>query len=205
MTESTGQSDPLLVCAPLRFEARAVRRGLRDSARAAGRGRRAARRGAPEVLRAGYGPARAAARAAELESGTFATMAVMGTGAGPAPGLNPRELVGGTGVALAREGQPDPATVVRVPSAPLLLGELRRAGLTAHAGRIGTVERLVRGDDREQLARAGLTAADMELDALAAADQGRPLAVIRAVSDTPGRPLLPPGLGRGGPRAVGSP
>ena len=30
MTESTGQTDPLLVCAPLRFEARAVRRGLRD-------------------------------------------------------------------------------------------------------------------------------------------------------------------------------
>ena len=57
MTESTGHTEPLLVCAPLRFEARAVRRGLRDSARAAGSGRRAARRGAPEVLRAGYGPA----------------------------------------------------------------------------------------------------------------------------------------------------
>src|SRR6201994_4132258 len=182
MTESTGQTDPLLVCAPLRFEARAVRRGLRDSARAAGRGpagrgRRAARRGAPEVLRVGYGPARAAARAAELESGTFATMAVMGTGAGLAPDLNPGDLVVGTEVAMVRDGQPDPATVVRVPSAPLLLGELRRAGPPAHARPVGAGE-------------SPLTGAPP----LPPASRGARLAVTRAVPDPRGPPLLNPGL-----------
>jgi 4-hydroxy-3-methylbut-2-enyl diphosphate reductase len=204
MTESTGHTEPLLVCAPLRFEARAVRRGLRDSARAAGSGRRAARRGAPEVLRAGYGAAKAAARAAELATGTFATMAVMGTGAGLAPELNPGDLVVATEVVTVRDGQPDPATALRTTSAPLLLGELRRAGLTAHAGRIGTVDHLVRGDEREALARQGLIAADMESAPLATAAQGRPLAVIRAVSDTPGRPLLHPGLVSGGLAALRS-
>ncbi|HEX4257012.1 MAG TPA: hypothetical protein VH089_18110 [Streptosporangiaceae bacterium] len=204
MTEPTGPVDPLLVCAPLRFEARAVRRGLRDSARAAGSSRRAARRGAPEVLRTGYGAAKATARAAELETGPFATMAVMGTGAGLAPELNPGDLIVGTEVVTVRDGRPDPDTVVRVPSSPLLLGELRRAGLTARAGRIGTVERLVRGDDRAKLAEAGLIAADLESAALAAAAQGRPLAVIRAVSDTPGRPLLHPGLVSGGLAALRS-
>jgi len=44
-----------------------------------------------------------------------------------------------------------------------------------------------------RLAAEGLIAADMESAALAAAAQGRPLAVLRAVSDTPGRPLVKAG------------
>src|ERR1700760_2031597 len=42
----------------------------------------------------------------------------------------------------------------------------------------------------------------MESAALAAAARGRPLAVIRAVSDTPGRPLLHPSLVSGGLAAL---
>jgi 4-hydroxy-3-methylbut-2-enyl diphosphate reductase len=197
-------TDPLLVCAPLRFEARAVRRGLRDSARAAGRGRRAARAAAPAVLRTGYGPARAADRAARIEAGSFRMMAITGTAAGLVPDLNPGDLIVATEVVTVRDGRPDPATAVPVPSAPLLLGELRRAGLTARAGRIGTVDHLVRGEEREALAREGLIAADMESAALAAAAQGHPLAVLRAISDTPGRPLVHPGLVSGGLSALRS-
>src|ERR1700727_2986483 len=44
----------------------------------------------------------------------------------------------------------------------------------------------------------------MESAPLATAAQGRPLAVIRAVSDTPGRPLLHPGLVSGGLAALRS-
>jgi 4-hydroxy-3-methylbut-2-enyl diphosphate reductase len=199
-------TDPLLVCAPLRFEARAVRRGLRDSAKAAGSSRRAARAATPDVLRTGYGPTRASDRAARLEAETFGKMAIMGTGAGLAPDLHPGDLVVGTEVISVRDGRPDPATAVSVPSAPLLLGELRRAGLTAHAGRIGTVDHLVRGDERERLAEAGLIAADMESAALAAAAQGRPVAVIRAISDVPGTQgrLLHPSLVSGGLAALRS-
>ncbi|HEY6500332.1 MAG TPA: 4-hydroxy-3-methylbut-2-enyl diphosphate reductase [Streptosporangiaceae bacterium] len=197
-------TDPLIVCAPLRFEARAVRRGLRDSARAAGSGRRAARAAAPAVLRTGYGPARVADRAARLEADSFGMMAITGTGAGLAPDLHPGDLVVGTEVVTVRDGRPDPATAVPIPAAPLLLGELRRAGLTAYAGRIGTVDHLVRGEDRDKLAREGLIAADMESAALAAAAQGHPLAVLRAISDTPGRPLVHPGLVSGGLSALRS-
>ena len=95
------------MCAPLRFEARAVRRGLRD-ARAAGSGRRAARRGAPEVL-AGRQAGRAA-RAAELATGTFATMADVAGGV--APERQPGDLVVATEVVTVRDGQPDPATAL---------------------------------------------------------------------------------------------
>src|SRR6201999_966190 len=153
-------TDPLLVCAPLRFEARAVRRGLRDSARAAGSGRRAARAAAPAVVRTGYGPTRAADRAARLEADSFRMMAITGTAAGLAPDLNPGDLIVATEVVAVRDGRPDPATAVPIPSAPLLLGELRRAGLTAHAGRIGTAGHLVPGEGRGGLGPGGLIAAD---------------------------------------------
>jgi 4-hydroxy-3-methylbut-2-enyl diphosphate reductase len=44
----------------------------------------------------------------------------------------------------------------------------------------------------------------METATLAAAAQGRPLAVLRAISDTPGRPLVHPGLVSGGLAALRS-
>src|ERR1700716_894082 len=71
-------SGGLVVCSPLRLEARAVRRGLGD-------------RG--EVRRSGYGAARAAAQADQLRHDTFGKLAVGGTGGG-----------GGAGVARATTG-----------------------------------------------------------------------------------------------------
>ena len=76
---------PLLVCAPLRVEARAVRRGLRDSARAAGTTGRDGAGDAASVVRTGYGTTRAANRAAEVEHIPFGMMAITGTGAGLIP------------------------------------------------------------------------------------------------------------------------
>ena len=67
----------LLVCAPLRLEARAVRRGLRSAGRAG-----AGRAGAGRVVATGYGPARAAAQADALRQEPFAALAVAGTGGG---------------------------------------------------------------------------------------------------------------------------
>src|SRR5260370_32712559 len=93
-----------IICAPMRVEARAIRRGLRSSA------------DPPEVLRTGYGTARAADRAGELKAIPFGRMVVMGVGAGLTTDLTPGDLVVGTEVGLAS-----------CPSAPLLAGELRRA------------------------------------------------------------------------------
>ena len=53
----------LTVCAPLRIEARAVRRGLRDAGETA-------RPADTQLIRTGYGPVRAAAAAATLPGAT---------------------------------------------------------------------------------------------------------------------------------------
>ncbi|HEY9242643.1 MAG TPA: hypothetical protein VIP48_11705, partial [Streptosporangiaceae bacterium] len=157
----------LLVCAPLRLEARAVRRGLDGTA---------------AVVTTGYGPRRAAARAATLGPLSFGALAIAGTGGGLTDDLTPGDLVVASEVS-------DGHTVTPIPSAALLAGELRRAGLRVRTGRVVTVDHLFRPGQRDRLAADGAIAVDMESAELIKAAQGRPVAVIRAISDTPGRPL----------------
>jgi 4-hydroxy-3-methylbut-2-enyl diphosphate reductase len=165
----------LLVCAPLRIEARAVRRGLGP---------------AGDVRRTGYGPARAESAAAELRTASFGMLAVAGTGGGLSASLQPGDLV----VASRVTGG---AAEISCPSAPLLAGELRRAGLRAVAGPVVSTPRLVRGADRERLAAGGALAADLESAGLLTAAADRPAIVVRAVSDTAARPLGPATLAGG--------
>jgi 4-hydroxy-3-methylbut-2-enyl diphosphate reductase len=178
---AAGQPD-LVVCAPLRLEARAVRRGL------GGQG---------QVVTAGYGPRRASAKAAALGQVPFGTMAIAGTGGGLTRDLVPGDVVVASEVSDGR-------SVTACPSAPLLAGELRRAGLRVQVGPVATVDHLVRSAERDRLAAGGAILADMESAALASAAAGRPLAVVRAVSDTPDRPLLSPGALGGGLAALRS-
>ncbi len=172
-------TDPLLICAPMRIEARAIRRGLRSSA------------SPPQILRTGYGPARAARAAKNMSHGSFGPMAIMGVGAGLTTDLHPGDLVVGSEVGDVTCG-----------SALLLAAELERAGLRVRTGRITTVDHLVRRSERAALAADGYLLADMESAPLAAAAGGRPLTVIRAVSDTPDRPLA--GIVSGGLAALRS-
>jgi len=178
------EPNELLVCSPLGLEARAMRRGL------GGRG---------EVRRSGYGVTRAAAAAQELHGAAFKMMAIGGVGGGLAPDQRPGDIVVGTQV--SRLGSPDSVTLA---SAPLLAGELRRAGLRATAGQIVTVDHLVRRGQREQLAAQGALAADMESALLLEAAAGRPAVVLRALSDTPDRPLFSPRAVPGGIAALRS-
>ncbi len=209
------RSAPLLVCAPLRFEARAVRRGLRDGDSGDSGAGRGAVRGiadSPTVLRTGYGTKRSAGRLEKMRQVPFGTLAITGTGVGLAPDLSPGDLVVATEVTSAsvgdgaghgaRAGRGGDGPALRSPSAPLVAGELRRAGLRARTGRIATVDHLVRPPERAQLAERGLLAADMESAQLAAAADGRPLAVIRAISDTAEHSLLHPGTVTGGLKAL---
>jgi 4-hydroxy-3-methylbut-2-en-1-yl diphosphate reductase len=152
----------LLVFAPLRLEANAVRRGLREPG--------------SRVLRTGMGATRAAKVARESQPGPFGAMVVMGTAAGVATDLKPGDLVVATEVT-------DGNGTVALPGADLLAAELRRAGLSARAGKLATVPSLVKSSDRPKLAAQGFLAADMESAALVGAVEGRPVAVIRAVSD----------------------
>jgi 4-hydroxy-3-methylbut-2-enyl diphosphate reductase len=174
----------LVVCSPLRLEARAVRRGLDGSG---------------DVLRTGYGTVRAAAQADRLRSDPFGMLAVAGTGGGLSADLSPGDLVVAAEVALAAGG-----TQVSCPSAPLLAGELSRAGLRARVGKIATVDRLFRRGQRERLVADGALAADMESAMLLKGASGRPAVVLRAISDTPQRPLLSPWAVPGGIAALRS-
>jgi len=184
-----GQQGPLVVCSPLWVEALAVRRGLR-AARGAGQ----PDGGAVRVT--GYGPARSRRQAAALAGEQFGALAVAGVGGGLTDDLVPGDMVVGTEVSDAH------GTSVRCPAAPLLAGELRRAGLRVHTGPVVTVDRLVGGSSRQRLAAGGALAADLESAPLAAAAHDRPVAVLRAVSDTPARPLLHPGIVTGGLAAL---
>jgi 4-hydroxy-3-methylbut-2-en-1-yl diphosphate reductase len=174
----------LLVYAPLRLEARALRRGLGDDV---------------EVRRAGYGATRASQQADQLLGASFGMLVIGGTGAGLSTELRPGDLVVGTEV-----GRDEAGSSATCRSAPLLAGELRRAGLRARAGAIVTVDHLVRRGDRGRLAGQGALAADMESAPLLAGAAGRPAVVVRAISDTPERPLLSPWAVPGGIAALRS-
>jgi 4-hydroxy-3-methylbut-2-enyl diphosphate reductase len=160
--DSSAVAPGLLVYAPLRFEANAVRRGLTHPT--------------SHVQRTGMGATRSRKSAAQSKPGPFGAMVVMGTAAGLAADLSPGDLVVATEVT-------DGETTVTLPGADLLAAELRRAGLNARAGRVIQVKKIVSSSERTRLAADGYLAADMESAALAGTSDGRPVAVIRAVSD----------------------
>ncbi len=175
----------LTVCAPLGVEARALRRGL------------AASQEEVEVIRTGYGPVRAAAAAARIAASAPDMLAVGGV----AGGLTTDQHVGDLIVASeVRDG----TRAVRCPSAPLLAGELRRAGLAARTGPIATVDHLLREGEHAQLAATGAIAVDMESAPLLAGAAGSPAVVVRAISDTPDHPLVSPHIVAGGLAALRS-
>jgi 4-hydroxy-3-methylbut-2-en-1-yl diphosphate reductase len=171
-------ADELLICCPLGFEARAVRRGLINPA--------------TTVVRTGYGTSRAARAAQRIgQCRSDKSLVVMGVGGALTADLSPGDLVVATEVGG-----------VVCESAALLAGELRRAGLRVHLGPVVTVDHLVRGAERAELAATGAILADMESAPLVAAAGGRPVAVVRAVSDTPHRPVA--GIVSGGLAALRS-
>jgi 4-hydroxy-3-methylbut-2-en-1-yl diphosphate reductase len=186
----------LLICAPLRVEEQALRRGLR----AVPGGDEAVR-----VLRTGYGPARSAAAATRIAASDDAAVVVGGVAGGLTDDLRVGDVVVASEVI-----DTDPAggaatgTTYRCQSAPLLAGELRRAGLRVHVGPIATVPKLVKINAHADLAAAGVIAVDMESAPLLAGACDRPAVVVRAISDTPAHPLVSPSTVTGGIAALRS-
>jgi 4-hydroxy-3-methylbut-2-enyl diphosphate reductase len=152
-----------------------------------------------QVRRSGYGAARARVQADQLRGDTFRGLVIAGTGGGVTADQRPGDLVVGSEV-----GRIGSAAMVSLPSAPLLAGELRRAGLRATAGKIVTVDHLVGRGQRKRLAAEGALAADMESALLLDGAAERPAVVLRAISDTPRRPLLSPWAVPGGIAALRS-
>jgi 4-hydroxy-3-methylbut-2-en-1-yl diphosphate reductase len=175
-------SNALLVFAPLRLEAAAL-------------GRRAGTR----ILRSGMGPARARIAAARgLAVDDVRGLAVAGTCAAVAPGLEPGDVVLGAELRVAGR---DP---VRVPGSAILAAGLKRRGLRVHVGPIASVDRVAGPAERRYLREDGVLAVDMESAWLADAADDRPLAVLRTVAETAGRELVDPRTALAGARALAS-
>lgn len=172
----------LLVCAPLVTEARALRGVLPDGPDI-------------EVLRTGYGPRRTAARSATLSGRDFDALAVAGLGGAVTDEIETGDVV------VATEVRGEDRTVT-CPSAPLLAGALRRAGLLVHCGPIATRDHIVRPREHDELAASGVLAVDMESASLAAAAGSRARAVVRVAVDTPSAPLADGGTPRRALRAL---
>ena len=172
----------LVVCAPLLPEVWAVRPGIGEGG---------------EVRVSGYGAGRARRQGERLRQVTFGALVVAGTGGGLTDDLRPGDLVVASEVT-------DGTTTTACPSAPLLAGELRRAGLPVRTGPVVSVDRFRHGRERARLMHPGALAVDLESAWLAAAAGERPVAVIRAISDTPRRPLHSPAALASGLRALRS-
>jgi 4-hydroxy-3-methylbut-2-enyl diphosphate reductase len=160
-----------VVCTPLRTEWLALRDRLRVEVVHTGRGR-----GSPQP-----GPALVAGVAGALTDA-----------------LAPGDLVVASEVVT--DGV-DGRAVVPSHASALLVGALRRAGLTVHHGPLATTDHVVDTvAGRARLAETGALAVDTESARLASAD-GRAV-VVRAVVDTPRRPLRGVHTPAGGVRAL---
>jgi 4-hydroxy-3-methylbut-2-enyl diphosphate reductase len=183
-------SGGLLLLAPLRVEAEALRRGLR---RLPDHGE------SVQLVRTGYGPVRSRAAASAFAGSDCGMVAVGGVAGGLAEDIKVGDIVVASEVADAAG-----AVTRRCPSAPLLAGELRRAGLRVHVGPLATVDKLVETSAYAELAGAGVIAVDMESAPLLAGAGDRPAVVVRAISDTPAHPLVSPHTVSGGIAALKS-
>ena len=156
-----------VICTPLRVEQAAVLAG-RPGAR---------------VVRTGMGSRRTRRRQSRFAG--EGPLGVLGVAGGLAPQVRPGDVVVASEVRAGTQ-------IVRCPSAPLLAGALRRAGLTVHLGPIVSGG-LVGKRGRAALAATGALAVDMESAEITALAGGRAIAVVRAISDTADAPLLRPG------------
>jgi 4-hydroxy-3-methylbut-2-enyl diphosphate reductase len=172
-------SPDLLVLAPLRLEAFALRRGLPGA----------------EVVRTGMGRARserAAAGLAGTHSGAVAVAGVCGA-------LDPRLVPGDVVVASELRGAGAPRVLE---SAKPLARALEARGFAVHLGAIHSSDHLVRTGERASLVSSGAIAVDMESAWLARLADSAPFAVLRVISDGPGHSLFSPGIVPNGIRAL---
>jgi 4-hydroxy-3-methylbut-2-enyl diphosphate reductase len=174
-------SPQLLVLAPLRAEAVALRTGLS--------------RGTP-VLRTGMGPRKAGEAASRVQAQPAQSIAVAGLCGAVDPGLAVGDVV------VATELRDPSGSVRPLAGAAPLAHALRARGLRVAAGPLQSTERVLGPAERERFRRDGALAVDMESSWLVAADGDRPVAVARVVVDTAGRRLLDPRTVTAGARAL---
>jgi 4-hydroxy-3-methylbut-2-enyl diphosphate reductase len=152
----------LLVLAPMRLEARAIRGGAPWS----------------RVERIGMGPRRARAAARLTRHPEPRSALIAGVCGALDPRLEPGDVV------LASELR-SPERTLPCPDPAILAGVLRRGGMRVHVGPIASSSGLVFGAQRRELERGGSLAVDMESAWLAGEVSTQPLTTLRVVLDTP--------------------
>jgi 4-hydroxy-3-methylbut-2-enyl diphosphate reductase len=181
----------VLVTAPLRLEALAIRAGARGL----------------RVRKTGMGPERSRAAVPLLRGDPAAALVVMGVCGGldercePGDVVIAEELLDGE-LDPDGEGRPDGGQRVAgetlavgrraCPSAAPLAAALEDRGVKVRCGAVVSVGRIARGQTRVRLRERGAIVVDMESAWLAPGAGDRPFAVIRVVADTPSRELTRP-------------
>lgn len=172
----------LLVLAPLRIEAWAL-----------GPRRYPAIGGARlEIKRTGMGLVKAASVAEHLSAPATrrsapAGVALCGLGGDLTGRHQPGDIVVAELVMDANGNE-----LAKLSSASMLAGTLRQLGLQASTAGVVSTDHIVTGSERTELATLGAEVVDMESSAVVNAHWGAPVAVVRAISDTPGHELFSP-------------
>jgi 4-hydroxy-3-methylbut-2-enyl diphosphate reductase len=174
-------SRDLLVLAPLRIEALALRGALPGAA----------------VLRTGMGRARSERAAAGLARAHPRPRAA--AVAGVCGSLDARLVPGDVIVASELRGAGAPRLLE---SAKPLARALEARGFAVHIGPIHSADHLVPARERAELVASGALAVDMESAWLASLADAIPFAVLRVVSDGPGHGLFSPRIVPNGIRAL---
>jgi 4-hydroxy-3-methylbut-2-en-1-yl diphosphate reductase len=163
----------VLITAPLRLEALAIRSGARRL----------------RIHKTGMGRARSHAAVPALRRDPATALVVMGVCGGldeqcePGDVVIAEELLDGEGSAEER---------LSCPSAPFLAEALDALGIAARRGPVVSVARIAHGERRVELRERGAVVVDMESAWLAPGAGDRPFAVIRIVADTPAREVTRP-------------
>jgi 4-hydroxy-3-methylbut-2-enyl diphosphate reductase len=163
----------VLVAAPLRLEALAVRAGARGL----------------RIHKTGMGRARSHAAVAKLRRDPAAALVVMGVCGGLDERCEPGDVV------IADElldGEQSTDERVGCPSGWPLAEALERRGIAVRLGAVVSVAQIAHGQKRVELRERGAVVVDMESAWLAPGAGDRPFAVIRVVADTPAREVTRP-------------
>jgi 4-hydroxy-3-methylbut-2-enyl diphosphate reductase len=180
----------LLVAAPLRLEALAIKVGGRKL----------------RIQKTGMGPARSHAAVPRLRNDPAAALTVMGVCGGLDEHCEPGDVVIadelldgerdehtdiGAGKYSEAANADQPVRLACLSAGPLAAA-LERRGIAVRKAAVVSVARIAHGEKRVELRERGGVVVDMESVWLADGARGRPFAVIRVVADTPSREVTRP-------------